>query len=59
MGYVIEHDAGTFFHAGDSRPAEAFSDVGEQFDIDVGALTNGTVGSQYIKKEDRGRGREE
>ena len=28
VSYVIEHDSGTFFHAGDSRPAEAFEDIG-------------------------------
>ncbi|GGK67194.1 MBL fold metallo-hydrolase [Haloarcula sebkhae] len=54
VGYVIEHDAGTFFHAGDSRPAEAFSDVGERFDIDVGALAFGTVGSIYEPESDSG-----
>ena len=54
VGYVIEHDAGTFFHAGDSRPAEEFSDVGERFNIDAGALAFGTVGSIYEPKSDSG-----
>jgi L-ascorbate 6-phosphate lactonase len=44
VSYVIEHDAGTFFHGGDARPSEAFADVGRQFDIDLGALAFGTVG---------------
>jgi L-ascorbate 6-phosphate lactonase len=54
VSYVIEHDAGTFFHAGDSRPAEAFADVGNRFDIDAGALAFGTVGTIYEPDHDRG-----
>ncbi|WP_435095977.1 MBL fold metallo-hydrolase [Halarchaeum sp. P4] len=45
VGYVFEHEAGTFFHAGDSKPSDSFSDVGERFDIDAGALAFGTVGN--------------
>ncbi|GAD52961.1 putative Zn-dependent hydrolase [Halarchaeum acidiphilum MH1-52-1] len=45
VGYVFEHDAGTFFHAGDSRPSDTFADLGERFDIDAGALAFGTVGT--------------
>ena len=44
VSYVIEHDAGTFFHGGDSKPAEAFHDVGDEFDLDCGALAFGTTG---------------
>lgn len=47
VSYVIEHEAGTFFHAGDSRPADAFEHLGERFDIDVGALAFGSVGEIY------------
>jgi L-ascorbate 6-phosphate lactonase len=44
VSYVIEHEAGTFFHAGDARASEAFEGVGEDYDIDLGAIAFGTVG---------------
>ncbi|MFC7045698.1 MBL fold metallo-hydrolase [Halobacteriaceae archaeon GCM10025711] len=44
VSYVVEHDAGTFFHGGDARPGDAFADVGERYDVDLGALAFGTVG---------------
>jgi L-ascorbate 6-phosphate lactonase len=44
VSYVIEHDAGTFFHAGDARASEAFEGVGEDYDVDLGAIAFGTVG---------------
>lgn len=47
VSYVIEHASGTFFHAGDSRPADAFEDIAEEFDIDLGALALGTIGNVY------------
>jgi len=48
VGYVVEHDSGTFFHAGDSRPApDAFGAVADSFDVDVGALAFGSVGTVY------------
>lgn len=43
VSYVIEHEAGTFFHGGDARPGE-FESVGEEYDIDLGVLAFGTVG---------------
>lgn len=45
VSYVIQHDSGTFFHGGDSKPAEAFEDLGNEFDIDLGVLAFGTVGN--------------
>lgn len=45
VSYVIEHDEGTFFHGGDSKPAPEFSDIGSRYDIDMGALAFGTVGN--------------
>ncbi|MFB6078051.1 MAG: MBL fold metallo-hydrolase [Halarchaeum sp.] len=45
VGYVFEHDAGTLFHAGDSKPSDSFSALGERFDIDAGILAFGTVGN--------------
>ncbi|MDL5360739.1 MBL fold metallo-hydrolase [Halalkalicoccus sp. NIPERK01] len=44
VSYVIEHDAGTFFHGGDARPGE-FEAIGEDYDIDLGVLAFGTVGT--------------
>jgi L-ascorbate 6-phosphate lactonase len=44
VSYVIEHDGRVFFHGGDSRPCEAFADVGTSFDVDLGALAFGSVG---------------
>jgi len=44
VGYVVEHDAGTFFHGGDARPSEAFADVGDRYDLDLGALAFGSEG---------------
>ncbi|WP_459809536.1 MBL fold metallo-hydrolase [Halopiger thermotolerans] len=44
VSYVIEHDAGTFFHGGDTKPSDEFARIGEEYDIDLGALAFGTVG---------------
>ncbi len=55
--YVVEHDAGTFFHGGDSRFAGAFDRIGEEFDIDVGVLAMGSVGRQYFSDVDEVRTR--
>jgi L-ascorbate 6-phosphate lactonase len=52
VSFVVEHDSGTFFHAGDSRPAEAFEEIGREFDIDVGALALGSVGNIYDPETD-------
>ena len=43
VSFVVEHEAGTFFHGGDARPG-AFEQVGERYDIDLGVLAFGTVG---------------
>lgn len=52
VSYVLEHDAGTFFHGGDTKPGEAFDRIGEAYDIDLGVLAFGTVG-QIPDKETR------
>ena len=44
VGYVIEHDAGTVFHGGDTRPADSFSALADRFDIDLGVLAFGSAG---------------
>lgn len=50
--YVVEHETGTFFAAGDSRPADEFSDIADEFDIDVGVLTLGTIGNILHTEDD-------
>lgn len=46
VSYVVEHESGTFFNGGDSRPdPEAFPAIAEEFDIDLGALAMGSVGN--------------
>jgi L-ascorbate 6-phosphate lactonase len=44
VGYVFEHDAGTFFHGGDTKPGTVLDEVGEAFDVDLAAVAFGTVG---------------
>lgn len=43
VSYIVTHGSETFFHGGDAR-AGGFESVGEQYDIDLGALAFGTVG---------------
>ncbi|MES3162263.1 MAG: MBL fold metallo-hydrolase [Halorubrum sp.] len=45
VGYVIEHPAGTVFHAGDSKPSPTFEELAAEHDIDVGILAFGSVGT--------------
>ena len=45
VGYLIQHDSGTIFHAGDSKPADNFADLGESYDIDLGILAFGAIGN--------------
>jgi L-ascorbate 6-phosphate lactonase len=44
VSYVFEHDAGTVFHGGDTKPSDDFARVGREYDIDLGILAFGTVG---------------
>ncbi|ELZ15637.1 beta-lactamase domain protein [Natrinema thermotolerans DSM 11552] len=44
VSYVIDHDAGTFFHGGDTKPTDEFERLGDEYDIDLAALAFGTVG---------------
>ena len=44
VSYVFEHDAGTFIHGGDTKPAESFVDLGDRYDLDLGMLAFGSVG---------------
>jgi len=44
VSFVVEHESGTFFHAGDSRPADEFTEIGREFDINLGAIALGSVG---------------
>jgi L-ascorbate 6-phosphate lactonase len=45
VGYMIQHESGTVFHAGDSKPADSFSELGEAYDIDLGILAFGAIGN--------------
>lgn len=42
--YIVEHEAGTFFHGGDTKPADTFAEIGSRYDIDLGVLAFGSVG---------------
>jgi len=55
--YVVEHESGTFFHGGDSRVADAFDDIGSEFDIDLGVLAMGSEARQYYPEQDELRER--
>ncbi|QCC60793.1 MBL fold metallo-hydrolase [Natrinema thermotolerans] len=44
VSYVIDHDAGTFFHGGDTKPTDEFERLGDEYDIDLAALAFGTIG---------------
>ncbi|WP_458188257.1 MBL fold metallo-hydrolase [Haladaptatus sp. NG-WS-4] len=44
VSYVIQHDAGTFFHGGDTKPGDELEAIGERYDIDLGVLAFGSVG---------------
>ncbi|GAB3422414.1 MBL fold metallo-hydrolase [Haloparvum alkalitolerans] len=45
VGYVIEHESGTIFHGGDTKPSPSFAGLAESYDIDLGILAFGTVGN--------------
>jgi len=49
--FVVEHESGTFLHAGDSRPADNFTTLGREFDISLGAIAFGSVGRIYDPNE--------
>lgn len=45
VSYVIEHDAGTIFHGGDTRfDAATLTGIGERYDIDLGIVAFGSNG---------------
>jgi len=44
VSYVFEHDAGTFFHGGDTKPTDEFERIGDEYDIDLAVFAFGTVG---------------
>lgn len=55
VSYVIEHESGTFFHPGDTKPSDVLREVGDEFDIDVGALAMGSTGNVYYPEDDEAR----
>ena len=44
VSYVIEHEAGTFFHGGDTKPGPVLESIGDRYDIDLGVLAFGSAG---------------
>ncbi|PCR90149.1 MBL fold metallo-hydrolase [Natrinema ejinorense] len=52
VSYVFEHEAGTFFHGGDTKPSAEFERIGDEYAIDLAALAFGTVG-QILDKRTR------
>jgi L-ascorbate 6-phosphate lactonase len=44
VSFVVSDGQAVFFHGGDARPSEAFSDIGSRYDIDLGALAFGSTG---------------
>ena len=44
VSYVLEHEAGTFYHGGDTKPGAALDPIGDRYDIDLGVLALGSAG---------------
>lgn len=44
VSFVIEHEAGTLFHGGDTKPDPILTDIGDRYDIDIGVLAFGSQG---------------
>jgi len=45
VSYVIEYGGTTLFHGGDTKPSDEFARIGAEYDIDLGILAFGTVGT--------------
>jgi L-ascorbate 6-phosphate lactonase len=45
VSYVIESDAETIFHGGDTKPSDEFGRIGREYDIDLGILAFGATGN--------------
>lgn len=45
VSYAIEHEAGTFFHGGDTKPTDEFEAVAERHDVALAALAYGSAGT--------------
>ena len=44
VSYVFEHESGTIFHGGDTKPHPEFDALGERYDLDLGILAFGAIG---------------
>lgn len=44
VSYIIEHAGHTFFHGGDTKPADSLRDIGAKYEIGLGVLAFGSVG---------------
>ena len=45
VSYVIEYGDATLFHGGDTKPHDDFDELGEAYDVDLGILAFGTIGT--------------
>lgn len=52
VSYVVEHESGTFFAGGDTRPWDGFEDIADEFDLDLGVLPFGTTGNIVHTEDD-------
>jgi L-ascorbate 6-phosphate lactonase len=44
VAYAFEHECGTVFHGGDTKPTEAYGSVADRHDVDLAVLAFGSVG---------------
>ena len=44
VGYVVQHEAGTLFHGGDTKPHDGFADLADEYDVDLAVVAFGSVG---------------
>lgn len=47
VSYIVEYNDCTVFHGGDTKPSEAFEDIGERYDIDLAIVAFGAVGNIF------------
>lgn len=51
VSYIIEHEGGTVFHGGDTKPMDEFETVGDEYEIDIAIVPFGTVGNLPGKED--------
>lgn len=53
VSFVITYDDVTIFHGGDTKPTDAFREVGEEYDIDLAIVAFGAIGNIYDRDHTR------